>query len=385
PFERAVDVGVDMMMLSHIVFSFGASDDRSEPASFDRRLMRRVLRDELGFDGVVITDALEMEGARAHVRARYGGLTGGFERSILAGSDLLLYSAPVPERMDFQEGQEPMIAVEVMQTIIDTLERIVDRSRIDRKLEEAAEQHKGVKNLLEILDHSERRVDLLRKRAKERFPGSKPEPGDNIISLGDYAVAPAIYRSVAERSLVLVRDPWGFIPVGADRACLLAPIEFVPGESLKRQDLESLMSGLRRAFPSWASSAPVVDFERDEKGALQPVFQPPKTTDRVTGASIEPERVRAEGFEVPEGTVLIPVVSLRGRPPDAFLEALTEFCDRHGAPFVLVTGWPHIGWIPDAAGCLVTFGASPQVAAAAVAVLSGEAAAQGPEGLDAVT
>ncbi len=385
PFKRAAEAGVDMMMMSHIVFSFGDPDGRSEPASFDRRLMQGILRGELGYDGVVITDALEMEGARVHVRAKYGGLTGGFERSILAGSDLLLYSAPVPERMDVQEDGEPMIAVEVMQTIIDTLERIVDRSRIDRKLEEAAEHHEGVKNLLAILDRSEKRVDSLRKRAAELRQPQKPELENNVISLENYALAPAIYRSVAERSLTLLRDPCGFVPVGSDRACLLAPVEFIPGESLKRQDLGSFIGSLRRAFPSWASTVPIVGFESDENGVVQPVFLSPETTDRVTGAPLRPSKVRAVGFAVSEGTVLVPVVSLRGTPPDDFIENLTEFCERHAAPFVLVTGWPHVDWVPVDAGCLVTFGASVQVAAAAAAVLAGETTPQGPHGLERVT
>jgi beta-glucosidase-like glycosyl hydrolase len=384
PFGRAVDAGVDMMMMSHIVFSFGDSNDRNEPASFDRRLMGGVLRDDLGFDGVVITDALEMEGARAHVRGKYGGLTGGFERSILAGSDLLLYASPVPERMDAQSGDEPMIAVEVMQTIIDTLERIVDRSRIDRKLEEAAEHHEGIKNLLAILNTSERRVDSLRERATTLGPMPRRDSNDNIISFDDYAVAPAIYKSAAERSLILVRDPSSFVPVSPDSPCLLAPVEYIPGESLKRQDLQKFAGGLRRRFPLWASTVSIVDFERDEDGVLQPVFLSPETTDSVTGAPIPHSRIRADGFQVSEGTDLVPVFSVRGTPPEIFFENLTEFCERHAVPFVLVTGWPHLDWIPESTGCLVTFGASVQVAAAVSAVLAGEADGQGREGLNTV-
>jgi len=333
---------------------------------------------------VVITDALEMEGARAHVRDTYGGLTGGFERSILAGTDLLLYASPVPERMEMQGEDEPMIAVEVMQTIIDTLERIVDRSRIDRKLEKAAEHHEGIKNLLDILNTSERRVDALRKRANAPLPTPEREPDDNVISLANYAVAPAIYKTAAERSLVLVRDPSSFVPAGPDLACLLAPVEYIPGESLKRQDLRSFTDGLRRQFPAWASTASIVGFERDDDDILQPVFLLPETTDSLTGAPIEHSRVRAEGFEVSAGAVLIPVFSVRGTPPETFFANLGEFCERHEVSFVLVTGWPLLDWIPQTAGCLVTFGASAQVAAAVAAVLAGEAPAQSTEALELV-
>jgi hypothetical protein len=271
-----------------------------------------------------------------------------------------------------------------MQTIIDTLERIVDRSRIDRKLEEAAEHHEGIKNLLAILNTSERRVNSLRERAGTFAPLPKREADDNVISLDDYAVAPAIYKSAAERSLILLRDPGSFVPLGADSRCLLAPVEYVPGESLKRQDLRTFTDGMRRQFPLWASTVSIVDFERDEDDILQPVFLSPETTDSVTGAPIQHSRVRAEGFEVSEGTVLVPVFSVRGTPPETFLADLGEFCECHAVQFVLVTAWPLLDWVPETAGCLVTFGASVQVAAAVSAVLAGEEEAQAPEGLNTV-
>ena len=391
PFERSVEAGADMMMMAHVGFSLGGPGDDVIPASFDKRIIRGVLRGELEFDGVVITDALEMEGARAHVRATTrqvnnsasnasqagAGFTGGFERSILAGSDLLLYSSPVPERMTIQGNGEPMIAIEVMQTIIDTLERIVDRNRIDKKLKEAAQEHEGVRNLLEILDTSEARINRLRERAGKTEPPSKTTPDNNVISLHDYALVPGIYKTAAERSVVLLRDPSSFIPVGEDRKCVLLPIEFVPGESLKRQDLSSFIGALTRNFSGWEALGTVVDFERDEDGEIRPLFATPER--EWQGERQDGRKTAASGelFNLPEEALLLPVLSARGVPPEEFVEALTEFVDRHGAPFVLVTGWPLVEWVPEFVGCLVTFGASPQVAAAVSAVLSGEVKAQG--------
>ena len=134
PFQAAIRSGVDMVMTAHVAYAIDPATDDGTPASFDARLIGGLLRDEMGFDGVVISDALEMEGARQHARSRYGGLTGGFERTILAGSDLMLYASPVPEKLSVDDS-EPMIATEVMQTIIETLNRVVDRSRIDAKLD----------------------------------------------------------------------------------------------------------------------------------------------------------------------------------------------------------------------------------------------------------
>jgi len=377
PFRRAVDAGVDMVMTAHVAFSFGEGAGDPVPASFDRRLIQEILRDEFGFAGVVITDALEMEGARVHVRARYGGLAGGFERSILAGADLLLYSAPVPERIVTQKDGEPMIAVDVIQTIIDTLERVVDRSRIDKKLEEAAGQNEGVRNLLRILDTSEKRIRALRSRAAEISEPKQAKHEGNVIHLRDYSVTPGVYKTAAERSVTLVRDPSSFIPVSAERKCVVLPVESSASQSLKRQDVASFADTLCRNFSGWESFRPLVGFEDDGRGALRPVFEYPRAT--VIDATRFDPRLHAAGdeFKLAKGKVLLPVFSARGAPPDGFLEGLEAFLVKYAVPFVVVTGWPILGWIPESVGCLLTYGASPQVAAAVSAVLSGKAEARG--------
>jgi beta-glucosidase-like glycosyl hydrolase len=370
PFKRAVEAGVDMMMTAHVAVSAGQAGE-AIPASFDRRLIQDVLRGDLGFDGVVITDALEMEGARSHVRARYGGLAGGFERAVVAGADLLLYASPVPERIVTQREGEPMIAVDVIQTIIDTLERVVDRSRIDRKLEEAAKQNEGVRNLLRILDDSEKRIQALRRRAAGRPAEKRTKTNGKVISLKDYASAPTVYKTAAERSMTLLRDPSAFIPVGGDRRCVLVPVECYQTASLKRQDVASFAETLCRSFRGWEVLAPLVGFEHDEHGDIRPVFEAPQRA-VIDVTRYDPRTHRGESsFEVKQGQLVVPILSARGAPPEGFLDHLGAFADEVGSPFVIVTGWPFVEWIPASAGCLLTFGASPQTAAAAAAVLSG--------------
>ena len=55
PFRAAIAAGVKALMTAHLVVP--ALDD--VPATLSRRILSRLLRDELGFDGLVITDALE--------------------------------------------------------------------------------------------------------------------------------------------------------------------------------------------------------------------------------------------------------------------------------------------------------------------------------------
>jgi beta-glucosidase-like glycosyl hydrolase len=366
PFARAIRAGVDLIMMAHVAFPLGREGGDPVPASFDRYVIGDVLRAELGFDGAVITDALEMEGARAFARAKYGGLTGGLERALLAGSDLLLYSTPVPERMLGQGESEPMIALEVMQTIIQTLERVVDRGRIDHKLEEAAEKHDGIKNLLQILNESEQRIVRLREKVTELQPPAAKEPGEKVIRLQDYASTPAIYRTVGERSVILLRDPAAFLPIDRNQKCLLMPVEFNPAPSLKRQKLRSFFDVLCRNFSFWERTATVVGFEADSLGGVRPLF--------VTGDGTErPGEERGVQFKPPGGTVVIPVLSTRGVPPDDFLDGLSAFVDQQGVPMVIITGWPVFEWVPELVGALLTLGASPPVASALADVLTGKA------------
>jgi beta-glucosidase-like glycosyl hydrolase len=363
PFGAAVRAGVDMVMMAHVIVGAIGNRDEGVPASFDARLMRGLLRDELGFRGVVITDALEMAGARAYARTRFGGLAGGFERTVLAGADLMLYSAPVPETIGAGGDPQAAIAIEVMQAIIETLSKVVDRSRADAKLERAAASHEGLRGLLGILEESGERIARLRRLAAgRRSPPSVPD--GNVIRFEDYPSVPAIYKTVAEKSVVLVRDPNGFVPVAESSEAVLLPVQYAHGESLKRQDLATFVESLRRRFPSWKVAATLSGFNGDDLVRL----------DAVT-AAVGPDKAKRGSSPSTVPAIVVPVFSARGIPPRSFLEGLVALIERQRSPLVIVTGWPLVDWVPETVGCLVTLGASAPVAAAVAGVLSGDAEA----------
>jgi beta-N-acetylhexosaminidase len=81
PFAAAIAAGVDLVMTAHIVFS----DYDTVPATLSRRLLTGLLRDELGFTGVVTTDALEMHGITADRSIEQAAV-----ESITAGADLAM-------------------------------------------------------------------------------------------------------------------------------------------------------------------------------------------------------------------------------------------------------------------------------------------------------
>ncbi|MFE0177621.1 glycoside hydrolase family 3 protein [Streptomyces sp. NPDC059002] len=89
PFRAAVAAGVDSVMTAHIVVP--ALDPSGDPATLSYPIVTGVLREELGFDGVIATDSLAMRG----VRTKYGD-----DRvavlALKAGVDQLL-NPPQPE------------------------------------------------------------------------------------------------------------------------------------------------------------------------------------------------------------------------------------------------------------------------------------------------
>jgi len=83
PFEAAIRAGIDSIMTAHIVVP--ALDPAGDPATLSRPILTGVLREQLRFDGVVITDSLGMKG----VRDKYGDAEIPL-RAIEAGVDQLL-------------------------------------------------------------------------------------------------------------------------------------------------------------------------------------------------------------------------------------------------------------------------------------------------------
>jgi beta-N-acetylhexosaminidase len=82
PFKAAIDADVPLVMASHALYP---ALDAEYIASQSPAILQEVLRDELGFDGVVITDSLEAEAVLARSSVEVAA-----ERSLAAGADLLL-------------------------------------------------------------------------------------------------------------------------------------------------------------------------------------------------------------------------------------------------------------------------------------------------------
>lgn len=93
PFRAAIKAGVDVIMTAHI--SFPKIDPSGEPATLSPTIMTGLLRDELGYDGVVTTDSLEMQGVRTLHPDRQLPIL-----ALKAGADVMLMPAHLKLAID---------------------------------------------------------------------------------------------------------------------------------------------------------------------------------------------------------------------------------------------------------------------------------------------
>lgn len=88
PYRALIAQGMaDMVMIGHLYHADYAEADGETPSSLSRRWIDGVLRGELGFDGVVISDDLEMGAIRDHF-----SLDETVTKAVRAGMDILLFS-----------------------------------------------------------------------------------------------------------------------------------------------------------------------------------------------------------------------------------------------------------------------------------------------------
>jgi beta-N-acetylhexosaminidase len=205
PFRAAVAAGVRGVMTFHGLVP--ALDTSSLPATLNPRIMTDLLRGDLGFQGLVITDALDMNGVLG--KMTMGEVT---QRAVLAGADVLLM---------------PTDNVAAIDAVVDGVRTgRFPESRIDASVRKllAAKHEMGL--------HRQRFMDLQAMRAV----------------VGD-SVNQAAARTAAERAITLVKDSLDLVPLGRlPRTARVVSITIAPKVDL---GAGAVFNGeLTRAFPS---------------------------------------------------------------------------------------------------------------------------------------
>jgi beta-N-acetylhexosaminidase len=138
PFQVAIDAGLEGMMTAHVVYQ-GLDNT---PATFSKPILTDLLRLELGFEGVLISDALTMRAvsqAREEVAYR-------LRDALLAGVDMLAYGA-------LPDGSPPSLEEQV--EVLDTLHELVEANLVPlTRVEEAAGRVLRLKEQFGLLDWS---------------------------------------------------------------------------------------------------------------------------------------------------------------------------------------------------------------------------------------
>ncbi|HET8598769.1 MAG TPA: glycoside hydrolase family 3 protein [Segeticoccus sp.] len=177
PFRAAIKAGTDLIMSAHLLVP--ALDDSGDPATLSKPILTGILRGELGYQGVIMTDALNMQG----VREKYGDAEVAV-RAVLAGADMLLMSPA----MDDAYG-----------AVLDA----VRSGRIPRNR----------------LDESVRRIlQLKARKGILAHPYVDPARVDDVVGTPEHL---ATADAVSNRTTTLVKNDEQVLPMQASGASLL--------------------------------------------------------------------------------------------------------------------------------------------------------------------
>ncbi len=200
PFRAAIEHGVDSIMTAHLVVP--AFEPEQLPATLSRNVLTGLLRNELGFQGLVVTDALEMQAITALYLPGEAAV-----RAIEAGADVLLMPT------------DPDVCIRAIAAAV-THGRI-SRQRIDASAAKvlAAKQRTG----------------LFRSRLV---------PLDTITDQLEEQKLDRLAQRVADEAVTLVKDDKHLIPAAdPDGSCLI-----VMAESPFSQRGEALATALQKGM-----------------------------------------------------------------------------------------------------------------------------------------
>ncbi len=218
PFARAIEAGADAIMTAHVVH---VALDATQPATFSPRILRALLRDQLSFRGLVVSDSLLMRGAVNEKRS----LSEALVQALMAGADVLAIGA--------DPGYEQLAQPDAYRAVRDAA--LADPA-VMRRVNEAARRILWVKARYGLLDW--RPVDPSAAEAALRDPQKH-----------------ALAQRLAREAVTLIRDPHAVFDQLTQRALLVVMLD-TPAETLwqairtcrpdaQRSSIQALESHLR--------------------------------------------------------------------------------------------------------------------------------------------
>jgi beta-N-acetylhexosaminidase len=181
PFKDAIDAGIGGMMTAHISVP-SLNGGVREPSTLSPLVLTTVLRDELGFDGIIFTDAMDMAAI-----ARRHSVGDAAVRALEAGADVILMPPDVAQAVD----------------------GIVAAVMLGRLTEER-------------IDDSVRRV--LRAKARLGLDRERTVPIERVGELVGTPDHVAVADEIAEKSMTILKNGSDLLPLNGTRTAAVLSI-----------------------------------------------------------------------------------------------------------------------------------------------------------------
>ncbi len=167
PFRRLIAEGVDMVMVGHM--SIPSLDPTGTPSSISKPIVTGLLREELGFDGIICTDALDMHGVskESGLEKKYIPLA-----AFKAGVDILLMPEDIENSITVIEDalKNGEITMEELDVKVKKMLALKSRLGVFEKSHDPIIDVEKLKNFMDqdIKDGiMEKKLDLIKQVSKE--------------------------------------------------------------------------------------------------------------------------------------------------------------------------------------------------------------------------
>ena len=190
PFKAAIATDVKLIMSAHLALPAIDGPD-APPATLSRRILHGLLRTELGYNGIIMTDAMDMKAIRQGSALGEDAL-----RAVAAGADLLLLTSNPDDQL----------------SVYESLSSGIQNGELD---EEAA------------IASIERILSL------KHWLAGYPQPDLSVVGCAEHH---AVADEIAKRSITLVRDDANLLPLKLNPEQRVAainpkPIDLTPADT----------------------------------------------------------------------------------------------------------------------------------------------------------
>ena len=221
PFAAAIKQGVPGIMTGHVLYP---ALDSKHVASFSKPILQGLLREEMGFKGLIVTDSLDMKGA-----TQFCTIAGCAVRSLTAGADMVLLGRYI----------KPL-------TLFDQINTQVQEQKLEPRVTQAARRIFETKKQLGLLDDTPRAVPAPIERAYKQ-------------TLAD----------LSKEAVTLVRDQDSLIPFSSPKDRPTVCTVFFAPPRFADQLMHVSKPFMERNYRVRTYNAPLTPHEKDIARALK--------------------------------------------------------------------------------------------------------------------